>query len=305
MSAAADQGPTSAGGGVPARSGEDYLDAHVHFWVPARFEYPWLATVPQLCRPFLPGDLRGAGAAPDGVIAVEADRVRGEALAEAGWLSTIGLPDLPVVGVVGHAPLEDGAACSQQLARLRSTPRVVGIRRLLQDERAGFTTGPDFVAGMGLLAAAGLTFDLCIRSCQLVEVTDLVRRHPEVAFVLDHVGKPEISPAGMRSWAPDLGELAALPNVRCKLSGLATEADPDHRTPADLLPFLRHALDAFGPARCLFGSDWPVLTLAMEYGQWLDVVREACSDLSADERDLVMRRTAEGAYGVVTTRKDT
>jgi L-fuconolactonase len=209
-----------------------------------------------------------------------------------------------VIGVVGHAPLEGGATCSDQLAQLASTPRVVGIRRLLQDERAGFTTGQDFVAGMGLLAAAGMTFDLCIRRYQLVDVTDLVRRHPEVAFVLDHVGKPEISPTGMRSWAPDLGELAALPNVRCKLSGLATEADPDHRTPSDLLPFLRHALDAFGPARCMFGSDWPVLTLAMEYGQWLDIVREAVADLTADERDLVMRRTAQGAYGVDSVRKD-
>jgi len=293
---------TTAGSGPDA---ERYLDAHVHFWDPGRLRYPWLAQVPRLDRPLLPGDLRAAGAAPDGVIAVEADRSRGDAPAEAAWLASIDVPGVRVAGVVGHVPLEEGAAAADELARLTSSPRVVGVRRLLQDERMGFATEPGFVAGVGLLAGAGATFDLCIRHTQLVEVTELVRRLPEVGFVLDHLGKPEVSRAGLAAWAPDLAGLARLPNVRCKLSGLATEADPDHRTPADLLPFLRHALDAFGPARCLFGSDWPVLTLAMGYGQWLDVVREACTDLSADERDLVMRRTAEGAYGVVTTRKDT
>ena len=274
----------------------------MHFWDPARFRYPWLAAVPGLDRPFLPGDLRdGLGDAAgtlDGVIVVEADRIVADALGEAAFLSAIGLPDLPVAGVVGHAPLEQGAACAEQLARLRSTPGVVGVRRLLQDEPAGFTTDPGFLAGMGLLAATGTTFDVCVRHHQLAEVIGLVRRFPEVPFVLDHLGKPEVTPAGYRAWAPELATLAALPNARCKLSGLATEADPDHRTPADLLPFLRHALDVFGPARCLFGSDWPVLTLAMEYGQWLDVVREACSDLTADERDRVMRGTARSVYGV-------
>ena len=284
---------------------EGYLDAHVHFWDPGRLHYPWLAQVPRLNRPLLPGDLRAAGAAPVGVIAVEADRSRGDAPAEAAWLASIDVPGVRVAGVVGHVPLEEGAAAADELARLTSSPRVVGVRRLLQDEPMGFATEPGFVAGVGLLAGAGATFDLCIRHTQLLAVTELVRRLPEVSFVLDHLGKPEVSRAGLAAWAPDLAGLARLPNVRCKLSGLATEADPDHRTPPDLLPFLRHALDVFGPARCLFGSDWPVLTLAMGYGQWLDVVREACSDLSADERDLVMRRTAEGAYGVGTTRKDT
>ena len=293
---------TTAGSGPDA---EGYLDAHVHFWDPGRLHYPWLAQVPRLNRPLLPGDLRAAGAAPVGVIAVEADRSREDALAEVAWLASIDVPGVRVAGVVGHVPLEEGAAAADELARLTSSPRVVGVRRLLQDEPMGFATEPGFVAGVGLLAGAGATFDLCIRHTQLLAVTELVRRLPEVSFVLDHLGKPEVSRAGLAAWAPDLAGLARLPNVRCKLSGLATEADPDHRTPPDLLPFLRHALDVFGPARCLFGSDWPVLTLAMEYGQWLDVVREACSDLSADERALVMRRTAEGAYGLGTTRKDT
>ena len=294
--------PADVSGQAPGREG--YLDAHVHFWDPDRLHYPWLATVPPLNRPFLPGDLRDAGAAPDGVIAIEADRIRDDALAEAAWLSSIGLPDQPVAGIVAHVPLEQGAPCAEQLARLGSNPLVVGVRRLLQDKQAGFTTDPGLVAGVALLATAGTAFDVCIRRHQLAEVTGLVRRLPGVLFVLDHLGKPEISPRGLRSWAPDLGALAKLANVRCKLSGLATEADPDHRTPEDLMPFLRHALDAFGPARCMFGSDWPVLTLAMGYGQWLDVVREACSDLSADERDLVMRRTAQGVYGTGTARKE-
>jgi len=294
----------SATGEAAASGAEGYLDSHVHFWDPGRHRYPWLAAAAELNRPFLPGDLRAAGAAPAGVIAVEADRVPADALAEAAWLAAIGRPDLPVAGVVGHVPLEGGPACAGGLAHLIAAPQVVGVRRLLQDERAGFATGPGFVAGVRLLAATGTAFDLCVRRHQLVEVAALAGRVPEVTFVLDHLGKPEVTRAGFRPWAPELGALARLPNVRCKLSGLATEADPDHRAAADLLPFLRHALDAFGPARCMFGSDWPVLTLAMGYGQWLDVVQEACSDLSADERDLVMRRTAASVYGVGTPGED-
>jgi L-fuconolactonase len=275
---------------------ERYLDTHVHFWDPARFDYPWLAAEPALNRPFLAGDLRDAGAAPDGVVLVEADRLADEALAEAGWLSSTGLPDLPVAGVVGHVPLEERAERAERLALLRSVPRVVGVRRLLQDEREDFVSDPGFVAGVELLAGSGTVFDVCIRHHQLAAATELVRTVPGVTFVLDHLGKPEISPTGFRAWAPRLRELARLPNARCKLSGLATEADADHRRPADLLPFLREALDAFGPARCMFGSDWPVLTLAMSYGRWLDVVREACSDLDPQDRARVMSGTAREVY---------
>ena len=294
---------------VVTQAGHGWVDAHVHFWDPARFTYPWLATVPPLDRPFLPSDLAGAlgreldgGPLPLGVVAVEADRLAAEAPAEARWLGGLGTPAVlavPVLAVVAHAPLELGSRLEPGTVEgLVALPRVTGVRRLLQDEPAGTATAPGFVAGAGLLAGAGATLDLCVREHQLAEVTELVRRLPDVTFVLDHLGKPRIEPAALGPWAADLHRLAALPNVRCKLSGLATEAEPAHRTPAHLLPFLRTAVDAFGPGRCMFGSDWPVLTLATGYRAWLDVVREAVADLTDDERDQIMRRTALATYRV-------
>jgi L-fuconolactonase len=278
------------------RSAEDaFVDAHVHFWDPQRFDYPWLSAVPGLDRPHLPADLPPD---PDrqGVVFVQADCLPGQGVAEAAWVHDLRDAGAPVVGLVAHAPLESGIGAAEVLGGLSSLPLVVGVRRLLQDEPAGFGTLPGFVAGVGLLAVAGLTMDLCIRRHQLAEATELVRRCPGVEFVLDHLGKPEVSAGSLRTWAPELARLASLPNVRCKLSGLATEADPGHRTADDLIPFLRSAIDAFGPARCMFGSDWPVVTTAMPYGRWLDLVREAVGDLTADERDLVLRGTALATY---------
>lgn len=285
--------------GGNSRGGVDgYVDAHVHFWDPRRLEHPWLSAVPALDRPRLPEDLAREGARPQGIVVVEADRLPGQALAEVAWVQELRDAGAPVIAMVAHAGLERGGDCRDPLAELTSRPLVRGVRRLFQDEPDGFMARPALVEGVRLLAGASMPLDLCIRRHQLAEATDLVRRLPSVEFVLDHLGKPEISPASLRTWAADLTRLAALPNVRCKLSGLATEATPDHRTAADLLPFLRHAIDAFGPGRCMFGSDWPVLTLAMRYQQWLDLVREAVSDLTAEERALIMRGTARAAYGI-------
>jgi L-fuconolactonase len=284
--------------GAPRQPVPAFVDSHVHFWDPTRFDYPWLASVPALNRPFLPSDLADDGAGPAGIIVVEADRAPAQAMAEVSWVHRLRDGGAPVIGIVANAPLELGTGCSEQLSHLASLPLVVGTRRLLQDEAAGFATLAGFVEGARHLAEQGLTLDLCIRMHQLDEATELVRRLPPVGFVLDHLAKPRIEAASFRSWATGMSRLAELPNVRCKLSGLATEADPTHRAPADLLPYLRHAVDTFGPARCMFGSDWPVLTTAMSYGQWLDLVLTAVADLTVEEQDLVMRRTALAAYGV-------
>lgn len=288
-----------------ARHDGSFVDAHVHFWDPERFDYLWLLGVPDLNRPFLPADLlRGNGSGgsgaldqPIGVVVVEADRLAEQARAEAEWVVGLSSPGLHIVGVVAHAAAEHGAACAAGLDELTAVRGVVGVRRLLQDQRPGFCTEPGFLAGVALVGDRGLPFDLCVRSHQLPEVTELIRRLPEVSFVLDHLGKPRIAPAAFGEWAADLARVAAMPNVRCKLSGLATEADPDRRTAADLIPFLRHAIDVFGPSRVMFGSDWPVVTTAMSYAGWLDVVREAIDDLGPVDRGLVMQGTAQATYG--------
>jgi predicted TIM-barrel fold metal-dependent hydrolase len=128
---------------------------------------------------------------------------------------------------------------------------------------------------------------------------DLVDRCPDVPFVLDHLGKPRVITEDFAQWADALTRLAARPNVRCKLSGLMSEAPPDRRTASALRPWLEHALTAFGPRRCMFGSDWPVLTSVAGYTQWCDIVLDTVAGLSEEERGWVLSHTATATYDPV------
>lgn len=310
--------PTTTAPGEPAPASswdEAYVDTHVHFWDPGRIRYPWLSGAAGLDRPWLPQDLAAEldtdrTGPPVGMVVVESDCAADEVLQDTRRLlalaadhraGAVGPPEPAaaggrITGVVAHLPLERGAACAGRVAALSGAPQVVGVRRLLQDERPGFALGEEFLQGVGTLSGSGLRFDLCIRRHQLGEATELVRRNPGVGFVLDHLGKPEISTRSRGEWATDLARLAALPNVRCKLSGLATEADAGSRTGAALRPFLDHAVQVFGPSRCMFGSDWPLVRLAASYAWWLDLVRTVIDDLPGPERRAVLRGTALTTY---------
>ena len=273
------------------------LDSHIHFWDPVRLSYPWLRGS-RLERAFGPADL-GADADPvDGFVFVQADCDPGQALDEVEWVVQLARHGAPVRGVVAHAPLETGLAARAPLARLVEQPLVVGIRRVLQDEPAGFALAADFVAGVGLLAEHQLVFDVCVRDHQLAEIAELARRCPGIPMVLDHLGKPAIAAGGFDSWRRDVDVLAGLPSVSAKLSGLAVEADPTRPLAAQVLPYLRHALDVFGPDRCMFGSDWPVSSTAVGYGEWLAIVTEAAAHLPPAARGAVLAGTAVSVYGL-------
>lgn len=252
------------------------IDAHVHFWDPALHQHDWLDAVPSLNGPRLPSDfvqLEGT-AAVRGVIFVEAACHPAQSVSEADWVASLADREPRIVGIIAHAPLEQGADVRAHLETLARRPLVRGVRRLLQDESdPEFCLAPAFLEGTRALAEFGFTCDLCIRSNQLAVATELVRRCPQVSFVLDHLGKPEVRARRFEPWASQFSTLAGLPNVACKLSGLATEAEPGSWTAADVGPYLRHALACFGPDRVLFGSDWPVASLATPYARWLETVR--------------------------------
>jgi L-fuconolactonase len=205
------------------------IDAHVHFWDPARFHYDWLEG--DLRQPFLPAQLLHDAR----LIFVQADCRDDEGRAEVEWVAGLGDPRL--AGIVAHAPLERAV----DLEPLRAHPLVVGVRRLLQGER-----DLDRFAN-GINALGELPFDACVTEDQLPELIELVDRCPEIAIVLDHLGKPQ----ALDPWRAHLRALAERPHVHCKLSGLPA---PDPR------PYVEHALAVFGPERCLAGSDWPVTT---------------------------------------------
>lgn len=261
------------------------VDAHVHLWDPARQRIPWLAGEPALNRPFGPAEFRAQteGVAIEAFVYVEIDVAPAYALAEVREAEAHAAADPRLRGIVASAPVEDGAHVRPLLEALVATgPRVKGIRRLLQGESdPEFCLRSGFVAGVALLAEFGLSFDLCVRHHQLPAVVELVGRLPEVDFVLDHIGKPDIAGGGLDPWRERIAALAARPNVACKVSGLVTEADHAAWTAADLAPYVAHVLTTFGEDRVLFGSDWPVATLATAYRRWVETLDGLTADLPA------------------------
>jgi predicted TIM-barrel fold metal-dependent hydrolase len=277
------------------------VDAHVHLWNPAQLRYPWLDGLPLLNRTFLPKDFSMASANLNvgKIILVECGCEPAESLLEVNWFSEIAKAAPTVKGIVAQAALEKGESVWTDLRQLAANPLVKGIRRNLQGERdPQFCLRPEFVAGVKLLAEFGFSFDLCIRHEQLPGATELVHRVPQVSFVLDHFGKPDVLGKTFEPWATDLKALAALPNVVCKMSGLTTEADWKTWQSADLKLYFGQALECFGLDRILFGSDWPVATLATGYRRWLETVWTLVSRATATDPAGLFQTNAERIYRV-------
>ncbi len=273
------------------------VDAHHHLWDKSRFAYRWLAGEPDIDRSFLMSDyeesIRGTGVVKSVFVQAAVD---GQfALQEARWALSLAEGDTPIEAVVAWAPVES-PELESYLDALGPHPQLKGFRRLIQGEDLAFCTAPVFVEGVRLLAARGYSFDLCIYHSQLPAVIELVGQVPEMSFVLDHMAKPAIRSGSMEPWARQLNELAALPNVHCKISGMVTEADRRTWERGQLTPYIDAAMAAFGAERLMFGSDWPVSLLGVQYAEWVDVVVEALA--GADDRAIerVMCTNAEGFY---------
>ncbi len=252
--------------------------------------------MPPLNRAWEPPDFSAAseGLSIEGIVFVECGREAAQNLAEAAWVTELARADSRILGIVAHAAVEIGAAVRPDLAVLARNPLVKGVRRLLQDEtESGFCLRPAFVEGVRALAEFGLSFDLCLYHPQMPDAIELVRRCPDVTFVLDHVGKPAIREGRLDPWRGHMRELAALPNVWCKISGMTTEADIGRWRSEDLRPYIDHSLECFGFTRSVYGGDWPVATLATPYSRWLGEVQAAVRGVpEEDQRDLFMRNAA-------------
>ncbi|GGE04106.1 amidohydrolase [Aureimonas endophytica] len=277
------------------------VDAHVHLYDPARIAYPWLASVPAIDGAFLPADFDAARGpvAVESLVFVEVDAAPGRELDEARFVAELAEEDARIGAIVASAPVERGAAVAEDLERLRTLPRVTGVRRLIQGHAdPAYCLAPDFVAGVREVGRAGFTFDLCIRHWQLASATELVRRCPDVSFVLDHIAKPPIAEGGREPWRTEMRAIAELPNVVLKVSGVVTEADPEAWTVEDIRPYVEHSLDCFGFARCLFGSDWPVVNLAASYTRWIEVLDECLAGVPEAELRRFYRDNAIRTYSI-------
>ncbi len=284
-------GPVSAPPGT--------VDAHHHLWVRARHPQPWIdpATMAAIDADFTPDDLarvtRAAGVTE--TVLVQANSTEAETVDLLGVAA-----DHPLVrGVVGWLDVT-AVDVTDRLARLRTARGghlLVGVRYSVQDEPdPAFFDRADVRRGITAVGAAGLAFDLLVRQHQLGAAGRLARDLPEVRFVLDHLGKPALGGTDLDDWARDLRALAAPANTTAKLSGLVTEVHRSPWTPRDLRPAVEHALDAFGPDRLMFGSDWPVCLLASTYDRWVDTLAELLDPLGDDERAAIWRHTARRVY---------
>lgn len=276
------------------------VDGHVHLWDPARFRYPWLEGLSSLNRAFMPEELMAGSRSStvDKFVFVECGCESSQNLAEADWIAALAHTRPELKGIVAHAALERGEAVLPDLKQLGVRPLVKGVRRNLQGESNDFLRQPSLIEGLKLLPQFGFTFDLCIRSDQLPAAHKLIQCVPEVTFVLDHFGKPPVRDKGFEPWARNLRTLAMASNVVCKISGLATEADWKDWRMADLQPYFDHALACFGPQKVLFGSDWPVATLATSYERWTETVLKLIPFANEQERAQLFQTNAERIYRV-------
>ena len=274
------------------------LDSHHHLWRydPARL--PWIGDgMPALKRDYGAADLEAAiaGTGVERTLLVHAQ----QNVEETDWMLEIARAHPRIAGVVGWVPLVDPGV-EATLARLAADPHLRGVRHIVHDEPdERFILRDDFNRGVARLRGFGLVYDVLIFAAHLPHAIAFVDRHPDQPFVVDHVAKPTIRASAFdRAWAEGLRELARRPHVTCKLSGMVTEVRDPGWSSGLLQPYVDVALEAFGPSRLMFGTDWPVCRLKCEYAEWVEAVRAFVAPLSAGEQAAILGGTAQRVYGV-------
>ena len=276
------------------------VDTHIHLWDPSVLRYPWLDEIPSLNKPYLLEDYRNACGAVDvgTMIFVQCDPQPDDNLKEAEWITSLSKEDPRIRGIVAGAPLEKGDGARPLLEQLSEIPLVKGIRRLIQSEELEFCVQPDFIRGVQSLEEFGLSFDICIYHRHLANTIQFVKQCPNIQFILDHIGKPNIKDQVFEPWKREIKELSEFPNVSCKVSGLVTEADFENWTRDDLRPYIDHVIECFGFDRVIYGSDWPVAAQATEYPRWVAALEWAVNGCSEDELKRLFRDNALRFYRV-------
>ncbi len=260
------------------------VDTHLHLWDPQHLRYPWLDDIPLLNKPYLLEDYNEAIARVEvgKMVFLQCECAFDQCEQEASWITELAEVDNRIQGIVPWAPLELGEKARDVLDRYAENKLIKGIRRIIQFEPdIEFCLQPGFIRGVQLLEDYDLSFDICISHIQLKNTSEFVNQCPDVRFMLDHIGKPDIKNQIFKPWKKELRELAQMENVHCKMSGLVTEADHGHWTKEDLKPYIDHVIECFGVDRICFGGDWPVACQATEYHGWvetLDLALEGCTE---------------------------
>jgi L-fuconolactonase len=275
------------------------IDSHLHLWDPAALHYPWLADNAILDRPYLLQDYDAATEAVsiEAMVFVQCEVEPSSFEAEAAWVAELAGRERRIRGMVAWAPLEKGCAVRDDLERLTRHDILRGIRRIIQFEpNLKFCLRPDFIAGVRTLADFDLSFDICIDHRHMQDTLKFVECVPEVRLVLDHLGKPAIKDGAIQPWAYQMHELAGFPNVWCKISGVATEADHKMWKVDELKRYIEVAIEAFGFDRILFGGDWPVATQAISFSRWVAILDEMTAGVNETDQRKLWRDNAVRFY---------
>ena len=276
------------------------IDAHQHFWDLSRseFDYDWVKVLTNTAinKDYLPENLVGhlTAAGMHYSILVQTQHT----LAENHWALSLAEQNSFIAGVVGWVDLASPDV-EENLRQLQKHSKFVGIRHITQDEPDNnFIVRSDIRRGLGCLERLGIPFDLLFYEQHLHHAATLGQAFPNLPLVIDHLAKPKIKNREVSDWEHNLRQAARHSNIYCKLSGLVTEANWDHWTPDDLQPYIEIALAAFGPRRCMFGSDWPVCELAGSYTDVLAALQEVISRLSTEDQNWILGKTAVNFYSL-------
>lgn len=270
------------------------LDTHLHLIYPDRFSYPWLEGAPAINKPWHV-ESYWQEAAPLGIEAalhMEVDVAEPQIAAETEFV--LGLDR--VVGAIANGRPEH-SDFEAHLETMQALGRVKGIRRLLQFQPAELSQTQTFIDNIRLLPRYGMSFDICVKSHELMLAPPLIRSCPQTQFILDHCGNPKIADGEWESWTTRMERVAELPNVVCKVSGILANVD-ETWTVDTIRPYVEFVIEAFGWNRVVWGSDHPVVTLFADLTKWVEASREIVSGASVEEQEKLFWRNAERVYGV-------
>ena len=261
------------------------IDTHQHFWNYDTTRHEWINEEMRAIRKnFLPEQL-----APilkenkvDGCISVQVDQTT----EETDFLLALAKEHSFIQGVVGWVDLR-ASNLEDTLENYRDAKALKGFRHIIQGQAAGFMLQPNLIQGLKKLATRNYTYDLLIYAHQLKEANEFIKQVTELPIVIDHVAKPNIKDSEMEDWKKEITALAKYPNVYCKISGMATEANWETWTMTGLQPYLDTVVAAFGTERIMFGSDWPVCLVASSYAKWLNGVQKYFNTFSSTEQEAI------------------
>jgi predicted TIM-barrel fold metal-dependent hydrolase len=281
------------------------VDTHQHLWDLDLFRYSWLQGFPTLNRPFRMSDYLQAsqGLEIEKTIHVECDVDEQYMLDETRHILHLAEQmDNPLEGVVacGRPESKDFKA---YLDKIFGHPKLKGIRRVLHTQADDLAGGQTFIENVGGLASYGFSFDICVLARQLPVAINLISKCPDVTFILDHCGVPQVREKVLEPWCSEIRELAKFPRLVCKISGLVAYADPTKWTADDLRPYIEHVIECFGWDRVLFGSDWPVCTLSASYQQWVSALRSITKQAGEANRNKLFHDNAIRVYGLAKVAK--